>query len=229
MCRFKTLGVLAVMLAAAAMLTVNVQAARVDLFVFENASGTDTTGLDLWVDVLDVGGSQVDFVFHNDSTIASIVTQIYFESTLSGILTGGAIHHQTSGVSFTGGAAPPSPPGGSNIDWAGETAKFSRANKGGVNNGINAGLDESLTIRFDYAGGADFDALLAALAADSRIAAHVQSVGPDGQSIAVAGNWINDQGSGGPQIVVPLPAAAWMGLATMSVLGLGGVRRRRRA
>jgi hypothetical protein len=221
-------GAAAVMLfVAAAMLALNVQAARVDLFVFENTSGADTTGLDLWVDVLDVGGTQVDFVFHNDSSISSIVTQIYFESTLSGLISGGTIYGQTSGVSFTSTASPTTPAGGEGIDWAGELFAFGRANQGGVNNGINAGLGESLTIRFDYAGLSTHDDLLAALMADGRIAQHVQGL-PGGGSIGTVSGW-NEIGEGVGQIVIPLPAAAWMGLAMMSALGLGSLRRRRRA
>jgi hypothetical protein len=216
-------GMMASLLVMTALLTANVQAARVDLITFENAGGADVTGLDLWVDVLDIGGTQVDFVFHNDSTISSIVTQIYFESTLGSLISGGAIQAQTAGVSFTTGAAPGSPPGGNNIDWAGETAKFSRTNAGGVNNGINANVGENLTIRFNYAGSTDFADLLAAMAEDARTAAHVQSVGPNGKSVAVA----SELGNGDPQIV-PLPAAAWTGLATMGGLGLAGIRRWRR-
>jgi hypothetical protein len=211
-------GMSAGVLGVVMLLAANADAARVDLFVFQNSSGVDTTGLDLWVDVLDVGGTQVDFVFHNDSTIPSIISQIYFESTLGSLISGGAIHAQTAGVSFQVGATPSSPPGGTNIGWAGEIIDFGNTDAiGGVNNGINAGVGENLTIRFSYVGATAVNDVLDALQDDGRIAAHVRSVGDEGESIAVVTG-----------VIVPLPAAAWMGLATLGGIGLAGIRRWRR-
>ncbi len=216
---------LAVTLTLAAVLTAQVQAARVDLFVFENASSGDVSGLDLWVDVLDVGGTQVDFVFHNDSTVPAIITQIYFESSLSSLVSGLAIQAQTAGVSFKVGAAPGSPPGGNNIGWAGELASFGRTSAGGVSNGVNEPAPvETLTIRGDYEIGADLAAVLAALVGDGRIAQHVQSVGTAGFSVSA----VTEGGSGDPQIIVPLPAAVWSGMATLAAMGLGGFAKLRR-
>ncbi len=210
---------IAALVVAVALLAVSAQAARVDLITFENADSVSVVGLDLWVDVLDVGGTQVDFVFHNDSTISAIITQIYFESTLGSLISGGAIQAQTAGVSFASGASPGSPPGGTNIGWAGETASFGRTNAGGVSNGIDEPLPiELLTLRFNYVGASDVADVLAALIDDGRIAAHVQSVGPSGKSISVVTEGV----------IVPLPAAAWTGLATLGAFGLAGIRRWRR-
>lgn len=201
------LGVVAALVSAAG----SAQAARVDLMVFENASAVSTVGLDLWVDVLDVGGSQVDFVFHNDSTISAIVTQVYFESTLSGLLANGSIQAATAGVSFVVGASPGSPPGGTNISWAGELASFGRANAGGVGNGIDEPLPvETLTIRFDYAGATTLGDILDVLGDSSgRIAQHVQSVGPSSASVSTV--------TASP---VPLPTAAWSAMALIAAIGL---------
>lgn len=197
----------------------SVYAARVDLYVFENSTSGDVSDLDLWVDVVDVGGTQVDLTFHNDSTTSAIVTQIYFESTLSSLIGNGSIFTQSAGVSFQAGANPGSPPGGTNISWAGELAAFGRTNAGGVSNGINNPLPvETLTIRFDYQGAAVLGDLLDALVDDGRIAQHVQSVGDDGFSVSTV--------TGGN--IVPLPAAAWSGLATMMAMGLGGFTKLRR-
>lgn len=187
------------------------EAARVDLTVFENASAVSTAGLDLWVDVLDVGGSQVDFVFHNDSTISAIVTQIYFESTFSGLLTNGALQGATAGVAFVVGADPGSPPGGTNISWAGELASFGRANAGGVSNGVNNPPPiETLTIRFDYDGATTLADVLDVLGdASGRIAQHVQSVGTSSASISTVTSGI-----------VPLPTAAWSAMVLIAAIGL---------
>ena len=204
---------------AAGVVAANVYAARVDLFVFENATSGDVSALDLWVDVVDVGGTQVDLTFHNDSTTSAIVTQIYFESTLSSLIGNGSIFAQSAGVSFQAGANPGSPPGGTNISWAGELAAFGRTNAGGVSNGINNPLPvETLTLRFDYQGAAVIGDLLDALVGDGRIAQHVQSVGNNGFSVSTV--------TGGH--IVPLPAAAWSGLAMMMAMGLGGFKKLRR-
>src|SRR5690606_23626652 len=57
-------------------LSTTAAAERVDLVVFE---GSHFAGLDVWLDVVD-RGSEVDFVFRNDSSIGSSVASVYFEN-----------------------------------------------------------------------------------------------------------------------------------------------------
>ncbi|MCE7970504.1 MAG: PEP-CTERM sorting domain-containing protein [Leptolyngbya sp. PLA2] len=183
---------------------------RVDLFVYENADNADVGGLDLWADLVD-GGTYIDITFYNDSTASSVVTAIYFEK-FSG-LTGGSIVFESAGVDFSDGATPPNPAqpglnyGGS---WSGNLYSTD-ANPPPAHNGINHGGTESLTIRFDYAGGTTFGDVKSALTASDptwRIAQHVQGL-PGGYSV-----W---------SISVPAPGS----LALVGLAGLAGLRRRR--
>jgi len=189
-------------------------AERVDLNVFENSSGADVSGLDLWVDVTSSGG-YVDMKFNNDSTISAILTQIYLESNLSSLLNNGMIYATTGNVHFVPGANPSSPPGGTNIGWVGEFYTAGRVKAGGVSNGIDDDAvdpDESLTLRFDLLTGKTLDDVLSSLVDDGRVAGHVQGL-PRGASVSV--------------VTVPLPVAGSAGLAMLGAIGLARVVRGR--
>ncbi len=180
---------------------------RIDLAVYENSSGGDTSKLDLWVDVIN-GGSVVDFVFRNDSTGPAVVANVYFE--MNSLIANGSIAGQSAGVSFATGGSPPNPaqPGFLFGDSWGGNLYRARAGSPAPQNGINPG--ESMTVRFDLVGSyADVVSALQPNASDGfRIAQHVISVNND---FSV---WT---------INTPTPGSA-------AVLGLGGllaVRRRR--
>lgn len=196
------------------------QAERIDLFVFENAGNADVSGLDLWVDVVD-RGSYAEFVFHNDSSVASFVRTIYIEETAftDGRLTGGRIQNpQPSGVRFIEGSSPPNPAGAiQNFGggWEGNLFATKAKKPGSGNDGIDAG--EQLVLEFDLTG-IDFATLLGGLQGDEpqfRIAQHVQGLA-DGLSV-----WTKNEP---PASVIPLPSAAAMSLAGLMVVG---ARRRR--
>ncbi|MBX3322090.1 MAG: hypothetical protein KF757_03770 [Phycisphaeraceae bacterium] len=180
---------------------------RIDLAVYENSSGGDTSKLDLWVDVID-GGSVVDFVFRNDSTGAAVISNVYFE--MNSLIANGSLAGSTGNVAFSIGGAPPNPAqpaflyGGS---WGGNLMRVA-ASAPAPQKGIGPG--ESLTVRFDLVGTfADVVSALQPNASDGfRIAQHVISVNND---FSV---WT---------INTPTPGSA-------AVLGLGGLvamRRRR--
>ncbi len=174
---------------------------RIDLLMFED-NGVDPAIVDLWVDVVDAG-SNVDFIFHNDSTDGS-VANIYFENNL--FLSNGSINGVTGTVAFAEGGSPGTPPGTIGA-WGGNMFSASADNPAPTN-GINPG--ETLTIRFDLAG--SFGDLFNALEDPSgdngfRIAQHAISFGS--QSI-----WTTN-------VTVPAPGA-------LAVLGFGGLAIRRR-
>ena len=184
---------------------------RFDLLVFENADGVGTGNLDIWVDVVD-NGSTIDFVWHNDSTASATVTSIYSEiSNASGTLTNALIMNDAS-VQYSSGATPPNPPGSISFfggAWAGNHFSADPDVPQPMVKAINPG--ESLTVRFDL-GSASFQDIIDALnggPAAFRLAAHVQEVGPGGESSV----WV----------VTPTPGTAGL----MALGGLVAMRRRR--
>lgn len=191
------------------------QAERIDLGIFENADGADVSELDLWLDVLPAGADQVDFVFHNDSAIPSIITAVYVEASDFATLALAApqIVSQSAGVSFAQGATPPSPAGSIQFfggDW--NSLYTADADSPAPAHGINAGLGETLTLRFDLVGGATPGDIVAAITDDParlRIAQHIQAL-PGGSSV-----W---------SVTVPSPGV----LTLLSAGGLVLAARRRR-
>jgi hypothetical protein len=104
----------------------------------------------LFVDVIDPGGSQVLFTFRNEGPEASSITDIYFDDgTLLGIA---AIDNSDPGVAFSQWVSPPNLPGGY---WTtpkfNATAGFSVDSDPPVQpNGVNPG--EFVSILFDLQG-----------------------------------------------------------------------------
>lgn len=212
-------------------MALHAKAARVNLEVFENAHHADVSGLDIWVDVLDVGDGMIDFVFHNDSSIFSSVTSIYFEDGLGGYLDDGFVYDQSAGVKFEQVKKEKDPPGGNNIGWSKDTlVQFDRkSSRGGGDWGINPddALPQTLTLRFDSLVVGGVQQLVAALlGGDARIAAHIQRLGDGDHSVSAVTRSIPDEGGfGSGQRIVPVPAAAWSGLATLALISLRGLRR----
>ncbi len=183
---------------------------RVDMFVFENADGVPTSGLDVWINAID-NGSTIDLVWHNDSSIPATVTDIYLEgSDFAEAALDAATIHNTAQVVYSEGSAPPNPAGsiaGFGGVWKGNVFSADPDTPQPMVKAINPG--ESLTITFDLGAGYSAGDVIAALqAGDFRAAAHVQGLDPNDNSI-----WV----------VTPTPG-------TMALLAMGGVftaRRRR--
>lgn len=177
----------------------------------------EDVGGQLSVEVNDASSGKVDFLFRNDVGIASSITDVYFDD---GTLLGIAEITASAGVSFAQGASPGNLSGGNNISPAFvTTAGFSADSDPPVeHNGVDA-LAEWLTIQFTLIDGKTYAQTLAAIADGSlRIGLHVQAIG----ECLDSDSYVN-------RTVVPLPAAAWMGLALLgSVGGASYLRKRRR-
>lgn len=143
--------------------------------IFENADGVNVSGLDLSLSLID-GGSHVDFMISNMSSIGGVVTGIAVEDpgaspTLSGltILPDGV----GSGWSV-GGLAIPGSIAGFSGPWNG-TMGAVRANPSPIANGIVSG--EYLTLRFSL-GSSSFDDVVDAVSSQNlRLVMHIQSLG----------------------------------------------------
>ncbi len=195
-------------------LTSIASADRINMGIYENASGTSTLGLDLWVDVSATSASTVEFTFHNDSTLASVITAVYFENTpLSAALSSALISTEVGQVAFNNGSSPASPAaigatfGGA---WSGNLYTAG-ADSPGPQNGVNHSVNELLGVSFNVTGmsAQDFVNTLVADPLAMRMAQHVQGVGLNANSI-----WT---------VTVPTPGS-------LALLGLGAlvaIRRRR--
>jgi len=159
--------------------------ANIDQVVFDKPQSVDTSGLNLSIEVIDEGDA-VQFIFLNDSSIDSSITDIYFESTdysLRHLKNGRIVTSESAGVDF-GNSTSPSKPTGSIKNFGGKWSG-NLLNIGAVapssHNGINPG--EYLAIRFDYSE-IDFDDLMLALSdpLQFRIVEHVQGL-PSGNSV----------------------------------------------
>lgn len=184
-------------------------------------AGAEADGeANLLVEVIDLGGSQVEFKFTNNST--SSLTDVYFDDgSLLGIA---SIADSGAGVAFSQYASPGNLPGGNNASPAFQTtAGFSADSDPAVSpNGVSQG--EWVTIKFNLQSGKTYADTIAALAlphgggpGDLRIGIHVQSFASGGGSESFINN------------PAPVPEAETWG---MMLIGLGlvgwAVRQRRR-
>jgi hypothetical protein len=205
-------------------------AVRVDLNVFHNPSASDTTGLDVFVDVSSVGDSFV-FTFQNDSANGSSLTNVYFEGGLrDSLLATGAGTRSLDGVntSFAPGASPAALPGGLGIGWVGNAFSYGAEGMGlnQILNGVST-MNKELTVSVLKAEGATLEDLLDALATGgTRIAVTVWNLPGDQGRVSLASNGLEpvneEETSTGD--AVPTPAAALGGIA---LLGMLGIKRRR--
>lgn len=171
-----------------------------------NGSYSDSLDLDLYVKVTDPATGQVDFTFHNDSSINSCLSEIYFED---GLLLGSASITYGPQTLFDYSARPKNPPGCYTLEplfMTTEGLSFD-SEPAPPKNGISP--DEWVRITFDLENGGTFETVINELNTGAlRIAAHIISL-PDGSSESA--------------VNVPEPA-------TICLLGFGSLvllRRRR--
>lgn len=196
------------------------QAQSIPMTVFENGDGIELDGLDIALEVIDLG-TQVELLMRNDSTIDSRVTTVLFELTgFSAEALSNPMIVNNDDVWYTDEKVAPKSPAGSLKHYSGEwggTMYGIKPERPRPNvNSLNPG--ESVSVIFDLAEGysaADvFDAINYE-PGDFRVVMHIQSVGDSGSSV-----WAVNRES-----LIPTPGAA-------ALMGLGGLiasRRRRSA
>jgi hypothetical protein len=164
----------------------------------------------LFVDVTDPGGGQVDFKFTNNVGIGSSITGIFFDDgTLFGIALITDSDGLGTGVAFHNPAVPEVFPG---ANLATPPFVVSQGFSAEINNPPTHGLDlatEWVTITFNLINGKTFSNTLSALADGSlRIGLHVQAIAPNVTGGGKSESYVN---------AVPLPGA-------LLLLGAGMVR-----
>jgi len=161
--------------------------------------------------------STVTFALNN-ATETGRIDSFYIEmaSVLSGLNAGSATISNGTGVLMAPGATPTNPSGGIEPGWNGSFFRMSAQNPQKAANGVQQG--ETVSVTFNHDGTFQLSALLDAIAANElRFAMHYQGFGP-----GIDSEWLSSV----TVAVVPLPPAAWAGLAVLA--GIVGVRKLRR-
>lgn len=152
---------------------------RHDLEIFTNDGAyNDSDAIDLYFDVSDTGGSQVDFIFHNESLVDCSISEIYFEDNDS--IMDYLWMTEGPGTAFDTPATPANLPSGNTLSPA-FTASLDLTydsdppvSSSGINPGEWLGISLGLNCTFA--------ALVEKLSSgDIRVGAHVIAL-PDGSS-----------------------------------------------
>ncbi|MFN0131334.1 MAG: hypothetical protein ACKVW3_02185 [Phycisphaerales bacterium] len=199
-----------------------VQAAPVEInFVRVNPANASQNPAAQFKAVLsEVSSSVVRFRFTNTAAIYCSVSEVYYDNRNSAPLSNLMTPLNQFGATFAGGGASPGNlPGGANLSPAfNATSAFSADAVGNPANGLDTPADW-LEMDFTLAAGKTFTSVVNAVNnGDLRLGLHVRAIGISGNSDAFV--------NGGTLQVIPLPAAAWMGLSGLGIAGLAFARRR---
>lgn len=180
--------------------------------------------------VSDAGSNRVDFTFTNKSLQNSSITEIYFDDgTLLGIA---SVLDSGAGVTFSqiGSGNPSNLPGGESLSPAFKTTAGFLVDTGnggpskGVENLMDGGVQEFVTIRFNLINGKTFSDTLAALNGplgdgnDLRVGLHAKSF-----TGGYSESFVNSVSS------VPEPAGFALSLSALVLFGALKARRRQAA
>ena len=163
----------------------------------------------LSVDLIDLGGGQIEFAFSNSGPEECSITDVYFDDR-GGLLSGLTIINST-GVQFSQWATPSNLPAGNNLDPHFETTLGMSADSDPpvVHNGVNPG--EYLGIAFDLKSGWDVSGVDNSIySGDLRIGLKVQGFS-----------------DGGSETFVSVPAPGALMLSSLGVCIVGWLRRGR--
>lgn len=189
-------------------------AGTVQLAAFTNNSGISNQ-IDTSVTISSTANT-VTFSLSNNTTTGRVdIFYIELGTALSGVdASSASINNSDPGVNFAAGGSPPDPQGGINPSWGTNFFSMSATAPMPQNNGLSLG--ESLSVTFTHDGTFSLAAFMDALGDGSiRMAQHYLGFGPDSDS-----EWL------GTTVIVPLPSAAWAGLALIA--GIGGMRAAKR-
>lgn len=196
-----------------------------DAITNNNPTNTAVGEAQITVQVNDLGGNHVEFVFKNAGPIASSITQVYFDD---GSLLGISSITNGSGVAFSQGASPPNLPGGNTIDFNTSAGFLASANSPVASNGVNPG--ETLKIAFNLKASQTYANTIAAInlslanpgvdmVGGLRIGIHVQAIGTGGSESFVNGPSLS---------AVPEPSTVVLAASGFATFAVSAFRCRRR-
>jgi hypothetical protein len=172
-------------------------------------------------------GSTVSFKFQNQGAAGyvSSITDLYIDDNTPLFAVPPDLSDSGASVAFTLDATPPNLPGGPGINFFATSSADS--NSGGLSaNGVDWTVsgDEWVTLEFDLLPGKTFQNVTDAIKTGNlRMGIHVQAFVDQGSGTYVNGAWLDTVVT-----PVPLPAAAWAGLALFGVIGARSAVDRRR-
>ena len=176
----------------------------------------------LFVELTDLVGSQVEFTFTNTGPEASSITDVYFDDgTLLGIA---SITNTVGLVEFSQFATPPDLPGGNNVVPAFETTAGFSADSDPPAQPLGVNPGEFLGITFDLQTGGDFDDILDELeSGDLRIGIHVQGFASGGSESFINNGMFDPP----PEPPCPIPAPSALILGGIGAGLVNWLRKRR--
>lgn len=188
------------------------------------------------------GTGRVNFTFYWVGTTPMSITDIYFDDAGTngpGVLGtfGNSDLTWFGNVDFSQGASPANLPGGGNFLTSTNLSTDSNGGSGGGVSGHGVSTNtEWLNISIPLLTGKTFADVITALnhgfVSDTdrglRVGLHVQSIGSGYAGAGGSESFINVPNQPEePQVIVPLPAAAWTGLASLAGVGAFGWNRRK--
>ncbi len=170
----------------------------------DNGDFNDDPGINIWMDVSN-GENVAEFTFHNDSTVQSCITNIYFDD---GPIIGATMNIINGPGTLFAEDGPNNMPGGEDIFFDADREFNVGAEPPPSSNGINyIGIGEWATVELILDGFTLLDVLTALDLGTLRVGVHIQDF-TDGSSESAVN-------------LVPEPA-------TMCLLGLGGLILRKK-